>query len=326
MNAATESGKVTVTQPSNRRSWLCAAGLGAAAPLLSHPGSARGDGVEGAASARPQICLNTGTIRGHKLPLDGQIEVAIQAGYRGIEPWISDLEKFEASGGRLADLAKRLADAGLTTPSAIGFAKWIVDDPQQRREALEQARRDMARVRALGGTRIAAPPAGAVATEVDLDAAAERYAELLQVGANEGVTPQLELWGFSRTLRRIGELLYVAAEAGRPDACVLPDVYHIYKGGSSFAGLGLVASSAVHVFHINDYPKMPRSEIQDRDRVFPGDGIAPLNDILTRLKAGGFSGALSLELFNPEYWRMPALEAAKTGLRKTQQCVDAVWT
>src|SRR5579864_4245315 len=51
--------------------------------------------------------LNTGTIRGQKLPLDQQIEVAAKAGYRGIEPWINDVEAYVAGGGSLKDLAKR---------------------------------------------------------------------------------------------------------------------------------------------------------------------------------------------------------------------------
>ena len=69
----------------------------------------------------------------------------------------------------------------------------------------------------------------------------------------------------------------VAIESGHPKACVLPDVYHLYKGGSDFAGLKLLNAAAVHVFHMNDYPaNPPRSAINDSDRVYPGDGVAPL--------------------------------------------------
>ena len=46
----------------------------------------------------------------------------------------------------------------------------------------------------------------------------------------------VELWGFSQTLHRIGEVAYVAVECGQPDATMLLDVYHIYKGGSDFHG------------------------------------------------------------------------------------------
>ncbi len=275
----------------------------------------------------PRFCLNTSTIRGQKLPLARQIDVAIEAGYDGVEPWIADLRQHQQQGASLADLGKRLADAGLKVESAIGFANWIAPDAVKRAEALEQARAEMALVREMGGSRIAAPPAGGTGESLPLADVAARYGELLKIGANEGVTPQLELWGFSKTLSRLGELAYVASEAGRPDACVLPDVYHIYKGGSDFNGLSLFAGGAIHVFHVNDYPlDPPREQIRDADRVYPGDGEAPLRLILSILRRNGFTGALSLELFNPEYWKQDALEVARTGLAKMKAAVAPVWS
>ena len=67
---------------------------------------------------------------------------------------------------------------------------------------------------------------------VDLLAAAERYRALCELGEQMGVVPQVEVWGFSKTLKRLGEAVLVAVESGHPEACVLPDVYHLYKGGS----------------------------------------------------------------------------------------------
>jgi 2-keto-myo-inositol isomerase len=123
-------------------------------------------------------------------------------------------------------------------------------------------------------------------------------------------------------LSRLGELMFVAVESGHPDACLLPDVYHIYKGGSDFAGLKLINGHAIHVFHMNDYPRQPpRESIGDGDRVYPGDGVAPLTQIVQDLYSGGFHGVLSLELFNREYWRQDAMSVAKTGLEKMQAAV-----
>lgn len=129
--------------------------------------------------------------------------------------------------------------------------------------------------------------------------------------------PQLELWGFSPTLSRLGELAYVATEAAHPDACVLPDFYHIYKGGSDLAGLKMIEASKMHVFHINDYPSDPlRESIADKDRVYPGDGVCPLTETIAMLIDNGFAGCFSLELFNPGYWQQDALQVARTGLEK----------
>lgn len=270
-------------------------------------------------------CFNTSTIRGQKLPLDEQIEVTAKAGYDAIEPWIRDVQAFVDNGGDLKKVHDRLRELGVTVESAIGFANWIVDDDDKRAEGLETARHDMKLVKALGGSRIAAPPVGATnQSDLDLGQAAVRYRKLLELGAEEGVTPQLELWGFSQSLHLLGELMYVATECGHPDACLLLDIYHIYKGGSDFEGLKWVPGSRVHVLHVNDYPAdPPRDKIGDADRVHMGDGVAPTSTILRRLYQSGFRGMLSLELFNRSYWEQDPLELARTGLAKMRAAVQS---
>ena len=269
-------------------------------------------------------CFNTSTIRGQKLGIVAQVEVAAKAGYQGFEPWLGDITKYTKAGGSLGDLKKRIVDAGLSVESAIAFSTWIVDDEANRKRGLEQAKRDMDVLRQIGGKRIAAPPVGAVKGDVlDLFQAAKRYRALLELGDEMGVVPQVEVWGFSNNLSRLGESIFVAVESGHPKACLLPDVYHIYKGGSDFTGLGLLAGSAIGVFHVNDYPAdPPRKTIKDAHRVYPGDGVAPLKAIFTRLAASGFRGMLSLELFNPDYWQQDALKVARTGLEKTRAAVQ----
>ncbi len=270
-----------------------------------------------------RYCLNSGTISGYKLSLEKQVKLASGTGYDGIEPWVRDIEAHIERGGKLGDLKHQIADAGLRVEGAIGFARWIVNDPIVRKKGLEQARRDMDLVRQIGGSRIAAPPAGATGDEpLDLHEAAQRYRDLLEVGNQAGVVPQLEIWGFSANMSRLGEVAQVAIEAGHPNACLLLDIYHLYKGGSAFTSLPLIAGNSMHCFHVNDYPAdPPRDKIGDRDRVYPGDGVAPLDNIFQTLARGGFTGALSLELFNCQYWQQPAELVARTGLQKMKDAV-----
>jgi 2-keto-myo-inositol isomerase len=301
--------------------------LAAGAVSLVGAAVARADDVTNGSSRRalPRFthCLNTSTIRGQELGIVAELEIAAKAGYTAIEPWMREITTYTQAGGSLKDLRMRIDDLGLSVESAIGFAQWIVDDEAARAKGLEEAKRDMDVLAQLGGKRIAAPPTGATKqTDLDLFAAAERYRALCELGDEFGVSPQVEVWGFSTSLSRLGEAVFVAVEAGHPRACVLPDVYHVYKGGSDFAGLGLLTDSAVPCFHVNDYPAdPPRDTIRDADRVFPGDGIAPLGEILSTLYAHG-GCVLSLELFNPEYWKRDALAVAREGLEKTQAAVE----
>jgi sugar phosphate isomerase/epimerase len=277
---------------------------------------------------RFRYCLNTATLQGYKLSATEMVDVAGKAGYQCIEPWLSLLTAYTGQGGALQDLRKRIADLGLTVESAIAFPQWIVDDPAKRAAALEQARREMDIVAQLGGRRIAAPPAGAnngpnIAPAVIV----ERYRALLEIGDQMGVVPELEFWGSSTTLNRLSQAVLVAVESGHPKACVLADVFHLYKGGSGFGGLRLLSSQAIQVVHMNDYPaEPPRETVADRDRVYPGDGVAPMKQILSDLRVVNPAAVLSLEVFNPAYWKGDPLETAKTGLAKMKQAVRMALT
>ncbi len=330
--------------PSDRRHFLATAAASSAGFLLAggtvsavaSTAAAVATDPAGPVSIRPKagaaftsdsdsfrFCLNTSTIRGQKLGIQEEVRIAAAAGYHGIEPWVRSISEFVEGGGKLSDLRKQIEDAGLTVDSAIGFAQWIVDDEEKRRAGLEEAKRDMDMLREIGGTRIAAPPAGANnGPKLDLFTVAERYRALLEVGDQTGVVPQLEVWGFSANLSRLGETVFACTEANHPKACVLPDVYHIFKGGSGFAGLELLSDNAIQVFHMNDYPATPaRAEMNDSHRVYPGDGIAPLTDILNMIGGHGRQVTLSLELFNKDYWQQDAMPVAKTGLEKMKAAV-----
>lgn len=311
----------------SRRAWLsgvAAGGVATATELqAAQPAAQPGFG----------FCLNTSTVRdkdGKSRPITELIDITAKAGYQAIEPWTAELDAHVKAGGSLKDIRKRIEDAGLAVPDAIGFAEWIVEDPERRKKGLEQAKRDMDLVQQVGGKRLAAPPVGATGGTskrddpkftqpvIDLLAAADRYRALLELGKTMGITPVVEVWGFSKTLKRLGEVMLVATECGSPEGCVLPDVYHLYKGGSDFAGLPLLGPAAIGIFHVNDYPKIDREKINDADRVYPGDGVAPLKDVFATLTRMGYRGFVSLELFNREYWKQDPHAVAKTGLAKTK--------
>lgn len=308
-----------------RREWLTASALGAGIGWNPSIASANtSNTVDLYSSPEPfGYCLNMSTIRGQKLSMIEDIEIAAKAGYHGIEPWLPKMAEFVQAGGSLKDLGKRITDLGLKVPSAIGFAEWIVDDPSRRKKGLENAKRDFDWIRQIGGERMAAPPVGATdQADLNLIQAAERYRELLELGESMGVIPQVEVWGFSKSLNRLGETMLVAMESGHAKACILPDVYHLYKGGSMFGSLHLIQGISIGIFHMNDYPSnLDRGVIKDADRVYPGDGVAPLKSILQTLRRIEYRGMLSLELFNPHYWKQDPLLVAKTGLEKMKKVV-----
>jgi len=245
-----------------------------------------------------------------------------KAGYQAIEPWIRELDAFTKAGGSLRDLCKKLHDAGITVESAIGFAPWIVDDDAKRAKGIEQMKREMDMVAQIGGKRIAAPPAGNDNPNLDLRKAAERYRAILEIGDQVGVIPEIEFWGPVKAVNTLADAAYIAIQSGHPKACILADIYHMYKGGSGHDSVRLLKGDAIPVIHTNDYPAdPPRDVIKDEHRVYPGDGIAPLTPLFRTLKSIGFTGALSVEVFNRGYWAQDPLEVCRTAIEKTRAAV-----
>jgi 2-keto-myo-inositol isomerase len=307
----------------SRREALTSAGLLVGAAVLGErPGLAAepAGSLAQLTAATFKFCLNTATLRGQKLGIVKEAEIAAKAGYDAIEPWIEALQAYVQGGGSLKDLGKQIKDSGLTVEDAIGFPQWLADDEAKRAKGVEQAKREMDMVAQIGGRRLAAPPVGATdLPKLSVAQAAERYRVLLEAGAQIGVVPQLELWGFSKNLGRLSECVAVAMETCHPNACVLIDVFHLYKGGSDFRGIRLLGPEAIQMLHMNDYPNdPPREKIDDSYRAYPGDGVAPLSDLVQTLRRTGGQKVLSLELFNRKYWSEDPLEVARTGLAKVK--------
>jgi len=179
----------------SRRRFIAGAGAAIGTFITANRATTASEGAAKSDSAKAapfRYCLNTSTIRGQKLGLQQEIEIAAQAGYNAIEPWVDKIHSYVKEGGNLTNIRKQISDSGLTVESSISFFQWIVDDEDERAKGLEQVKRDMDVLAQIGGKRIAAPPAGATNQEgLDLKKAAERYRALLELGERMGVVPQL---------------------------------------------------------------------------------------------------------------------------------------
>jgi len=278
------------------------------------------------ADATPfRVSLNVSTIRPYKLTVEQQIDLCGKAGFDGIELWMSDIEAYREKGGDLADLAARLKDNRLVLENMIGFAPWAVDDRSRREAGLQQMQQEMEITATLGGKYIAAPLQGVNRLDSSLEVYAQRFLRVIEAGKASGVTPLLELWG-SGALSKLADAVHIMIATEHPDANLLLDFYHLYRGGNSFEGLKLINVARLPVFHINDYPATPpHDQLKDSDRVYPGDGVCPFDRIIPLLQKGGFHGAFSVELFNEGYCRDNTVEQVlATTLEKTRKTVTLV--
>ncbi|SIO67344.1 Sugar phosphate isomerase/epimerase [Singulisphaera sp. GP187] len=263
-------------------------------------------------------CLNTSTIR--PTPLLEKIRIAGRLGYQALEPWNNEIDEYLRSGGTLPDLRNALADAGLKVVSVIALHGWVLAQGADYAKVKDDCRRRMEQAAALGSPSIVASPPQ---EEVDLDQAAARFGELLELGRQCGVTPSMEFLGFVAGVKNVASALAIATGSGDPRATVVADVFHMIRGGGSVDDLLALEGRQLACFHLNDLPASPDPLAQtDADRVMLGDGIADLPRVIANLRTIGFRGPLSLELFNPTLWGQDPFEVAKTGIERMKRLVE----
>ena len=153
----------------------------------------------------------------------------------------------------------------------------------------------------MGGDRIVCPStmSGRAATPDDFKRGAENMVKGGELAKTYGVTLMLEFAKTSMLANSIQTALQIIREANHPNARVMLDTFHFYGGVGKVEELELLRDGELAHLHFEDIPADPPVPAlnSQRDRLFPGDGIAPLKRTIEILKRKGYAGPASLELF-----------------------------
>jgi sugar phosphate isomerase/epimerase len=261
------------------------------------------------------MIMNCATIR--PVPLRDQIKFVAETGWDGIEPWMNDLEKFDAEGGDVKALGKEIKDRGLRIANIIGLWDGMPEGDEAFAASLPMSRKRMKLAADLGSPYVAALPLPD-RENFNLADGAIRYRELVKIGREEfGIQPIMEFVSVFKSVTRLGQAAAIAFDADTPHSYILPDTFHMWKGGGGFAAIARLQGDFIADFHWNDVPPgVQPHEANDGTRIMPGDGILPLTQCLKDLKAIGYNRPLSLEIFNKEYWAMDGKKVCEIGLQK----------
>lgn len=298
------------------------AGLGLdshGAPQPSQSGDGADKRWQGGASPWP-LALNASTIR--PTPVVEKLEIAARTGWDAFEPWIDDLEKYEAEHGSLKEFAKRAQDLGLFINNVIGLWSCMPEGEEAFQASLPATRERMRRCSEAGAHFVAAIPAPD-RPDFDPKWAIHCYRELMRIGREDyNLRVAFEFVGFLKGIYRFGEAAGIALDTNDDQACLIMDSFHLFRGGSGFNCLRHVQGDFIANFHVNDVPgNIPREEQGDEHRLYPGDGILPLERVFQDLKAIRYRRPLSLEIFKREYWAMPPEEVAARGKAKLLEVI-----
>ncbi len=249
-------------------------------------------------------CLNMVTIK--QVPFPDDVQYAAEAGFTCVELWYDKLADY-LRGHSLDQARQALERAGVEAP-ALCFQPNLCLKSHEADETLRNEFLARLEVCQALGCRVLIAPAGkgprpsAGERMEPYRQAAENLRSAAELAQQFGVTLALEFIAGSPFIDSLASAALVVREADHPALGILFDTYHFWAGRSKLADFAHVSAGKIAFVHVNDVPDMPREILTDPDRVRLGEGVIPLAQLLEELRAAGYDGPLSLELFRKTYW------------------------
>jgi len=252
------------------------------------------------------IYLNGATIM--TTPTQRSLEIALETGYAGIEARTERL---------LNDAAEVRATAGIVRPTDLltlnGVALTVqADGRMDRRLIADDLRPRLQICQDLGASYLLAIPPRAPGLETRRAIPGTRDAlELARDRADRmGIRIAFEFLGFGDCPINTPAIATATVDGIEGIDLVLDSCHWHASGAQPLDGYPIDRLALVH---LNDAPAKPPREIEDADRILPGDGVINLKELIHELRAGKYAGPWSLETFNPDYWAQDPEDIARRG-------------
>jgi 2-keto-myo-inositol isomerase len=254
--------------------------------------------------------------------LETDVTATAHAGLKALELWAGKIDAYLAAHSP-ADLKALLAEHGVA-PMSINSIEFISFRGDEYPQIRARCRALCEIAQAIGCPTIVVVPSPTPSRETTWDEIVEEHVTVLRdlgdLAAGYGLRLSFEFLGFGwcsvRTPRGAWEIVQ---KTGRENVGLTVDCAHLYGGGGLLEELDALDPAHIFAFHLDDLEDLPKEAITDARRLLPGLGVIPLDDICRRLKARGYDGDCSVELFRPEYWewdpRELAIQARDAALR-----------
>lgn len=234
-----------------------------------------------------------------------------QAGIRNVEPAAGLLDDYLKTDS-LASAKRILTDNGLEVVSGAIGVTGLWEPTPNFSENLDAFRRRCEQFAELGAPLVYSPcvTAAKFATD-DYVRCLENIRRTADVAREFKLKVAAEFVRNSTFLASLPTALRLRRQAAHPNFGILFDCYHFWSGPSKFEDLDLIQPGEIIHAHLNDTQDLPRELLDQQSRVIPSDGVAPLSRILSKLAKAGYRGAISVELFLPQFQEADPFTLAK---------------
>lgn len=246
--------------------------------------------------------------------LEDKLHACADAGFDGVEIFEPDLVVSDRSPEEIRALADRL---GLSLDLYQPFRDFEGVRPDQLEDNLRRARARFETVRRLGIDTVLVCSNVATATVGSDRVAAEQLRRLGDLAASYGVRVAYEAlaWGrFVDDYRRSWEVVRLADHEA---VGVCLDSFHILSREHDPAGIEEIPGEKIFFAQLADAPALTLDVLSwsRHHRLFPGEGAWDLGRFVTHLVRAGYTGPLSLEVFNDVFRQTDTGRTAEHALR-----------
>jgi 2-keto-myo-inositol isomerase len=280
-----------------------------------------------------KIALNGATTMHADLETD--IKAANAAGYELIEIWAAKLRVFLQKNS-VADL-KRIFDENNLEPYSINSIEHITFRTTEDYEKIKAECEELSKIAGEINCPYVVVVPGKLPekfrTGSGSDSAKQQIItesvkvlnELADIADKYNVSLAFEFLGQTDcSVQTIDFCNEIVEKVNRPNVGNVLDTFHFYAGNSTFEAIENLKPEKLFIFHINDAEDLPKEELTDAHRLYPGLGILPIKEIKARFDKIGYDRMVSIEIFRPEYWEDDPFEVAKLAKLHTKQVLELV--
>jgi 2-keto-myo-inositol isomerase len=269
-----------------------------------------------------KIALNGATTMHADLLTD--IKAASAAGFDLLEIWSAKLYEY-LKVNTAADLKSSLAEHGIDAYSINSIEHVTFRSPGDYAAVREECETLSKIAGEIGCPYIVVVP-GLMpengSREQVIEESVRVLNELAGIAEPHGVSLAFEFLGQPdcsvQTLDLCNEIV---EKVGRESIGNVIDTFHFYAGNSSFEAIDSMRPEKLFIFHINDAEDLPKEQLTDAHRLYPGTGILPIAQIKEHFDKIGYDRMVSIEIFRPEYWEQDPFEVAKKAKFATEKAL-----
>ena len=254
--------------------------------------------------------------------LDSGLETILEdyaAGHcDAVDLWLGHVETYLESHAP-ADLKGLFEAHGITAVAASFQGGLLISQGDARREHWShfESRLGLLRELTIPVLVVAGDAFGPLAPQ-DLSRLSVSLSEAAVRAADAGVRLALEFDARASFPNNLQSAVALVEDVGHPNLGICLDWFHFSVGPSKPLDLYLLSRETLTHVQLSDTADVPREMATDADRILPGEGSSPPDELVRRLVEIGYAGAVSVELHNPRLWRVPPRqfgEIAMTSLR-----------